>query len=74
MDDFHSRGKSELVLDVNMDQYQCIRVLENKMLPFSRRDIQANVVQHTERDASWISSKMRMCSTLTCYFTGFEPD
>ena len=42
---FHSRGKSELhVLDGNMDQYQYIRVLETKMLPFARRDFQANFV------------------------------
>jgi len=42
---FHSRGKFELhVLDGNMDQYQYIRVLETKMLPFARRDFQANFV------------------------------
>jgi hypothetical protein len=68
---FHIRGKSELhALDEKMDQYQYTRVLETKMLPFATRDFQAKCVfskmtmlQHSERDASWISSKMRMCST-----------
>jgi len=59
---FHSRRKSEIhVRDGNIDQYQYIRVLKTKMLPFARRDFHT-MVQYTERDASWISSKMRMCS------------
>ena len=41
---FYNRGKSELhLLDGNMDQYQCIRVLETKILPFTRRDFQTNM-------------------------------
>ena len=42
---FYSRGKSEIhVLDGNVNQCQYIRVLETKMLPFARKDLQANFV------------------------------
>ena len=49
-----------------MDQYQYIRVLESKMLTFDWRyfkDDKMTMLQHTERDASSISSKMRRCNT-----------
>jgi hypothetical protein len=42
---FYNRGKSELhLLDGNLDQYQYIRVLETKILPFTRRAFQTYFV------------------------------
>ena len=50
---FYNRGKSELhLLDGNLDQYQYIRVLETKMLPFARRDFQENAVFQDDNASS----------------------
>ncbi len=64
-----------------MDQYQYIRVLENKMLPFARRDFQANFVfqddsapAHRARCVMGFLTNDNVQHMDWLAVTGFEPD